>query len=133
MTRTPQVTGPPFVWEAGVPVTTSVQGVVPVPLLMPKDHEQVVSAASQVRFNPTTVHCSAVAIMDTESALGWDGAARARPARREEAIRPAECILRLRCWTEEGVDSTDGTNKLGIIETVDLRTEKLHGCGLVVC
>lgn len=75
-------------------MTTSVQGVLTDPLLMPKVHVQVVSAASQVRERPVMVHCCAAAIMDTESAaLGWEGAAAARAAKREEAMRVAETIF----------------------------------------
>lgn len=79
--------GPPLACVAGLPVTTSVQGVVLVPSLMPKVHVQVVLAASQVRDRLVMVHCSAVAIMETESARLCMGTARAVAERRAERIR----------------------------------------------
>lgn len=66
---TPQVAGPPLVSEAGEPVTTSVQGVVPVPLLMPNDQVHVVSAASQVLCILVMIHSGTAAIMETDLAL----------------------------------------------------------------
>lgn len=58
-----------MVCEAGDPVTTSVQGVMPVPLLIPKVQVHVVSAVSQALERPVMVHAVTSAIMDTELAL----------------------------------------------------------------
>lgn len=94
----PHVAGPPLVSVAGVPVTTSVQGVVAVPSLMPKRHVHVVSAASQVRDRLVMVHVVASAIMDLVAARRpccWVvGTASAVTARREDTRRFLVCMVK---------------------------------------
>lgn len=83
-----------MVSEAGDPVTTSVQGVVPVPLLMPNDQVHVESVASQILCVLVMVHSGTAAIMETEFVLDWDGAATTAVERRPETRRAWERMMK---------------------------------------